>query len=63
VKATNINSREAAKRRLFGIVMAVVAVALAVVFFVGGDDRFWRLLVLFPAWGAGLGLLQAKHHT
>jgi hypothetical protein len=63
MKYANINSCEAAKRRRFGLVMVAVAGALAVVLFVGGYDRIWRLLVLLPTWAAAQGILQAYHST
>jgi fatty acid desaturase len=59
----NIGPRERRKRRLLGIVSLTVAVAVAFVLVVFGASRWWRLVVFFPLWVAGLGLLQAREKT
>jgi hypothetical protein len=46
-----------------GIVMLVVAAALGVWLLAGGAARVWRLTLLVPLWGAGLGLFQARECT
>ena len=61
--AANIGPRERRKRRLLGIVSLTAAVGLAFVLVVFGAARWWRLLVFFPLWMAGLGLLQAREKT
>ena len=63
-KPININPREAAKRRLFGFVMAIIAVAVALGLILSGDiSRWWRCAVFVPAWAAALGFLQAHYST
>lgn len=62
-EATNIGPRERRKRRLFGIVSLTVAVGVAFVLVVYGAPRWSRLVVFFPLWMAGLGLLQAREKT
>ena len=63
-KPININPREAAKRRLFGIVMTVIAVAATVGLIFSSDiSRWWRCVAFVPAWGAALGFLQAHYST
>lgn len=59
----NIGPRERRKRRLLGIVSLTVAVGVAFVLVVFGAGRWWRLVVFFPLWFAGLGLLQAREKT
>lgn len=61
--ASNIGPREQRKRRLLGIVSLVVAVGVAFVLVAFGAVRWWRLVVFFPLWMAGLGLLQAREKT
>ena len=62
-EAANIGPRERRKRRLFGIVSLTVAVGVAFVLVVYGAPRWARLVVFFPLWMAGLGLLQAREKT
>jgi uncharacterized membrane protein len=59
----NIGPRERRKRRLLGIVSLTVAVAVAFVLVSFGAPRWARLVVFFPLWMAGLGLLQARAQT
>jgi len=59
----NIGPGEAKKRLTFGIIAAVVAIVGAAVLVALGADRFWRSLLLVPAWLAGLGFLQARYRT
>ncbi len=59
----NIGPRERRKRRLLGIVSLTVGVAVAFVLVVYGVPRWERLVVFFPVWLAGLGLLQARERT
>ncbi len=62
-EATNIGPRERRKRRLMGVVSLGVGVGLAFVLVVYGAPRFSRLIIFFPIWLAGLGLLQAREKT
>lgn len=62
-EAANIGPRERRKRRLLGIVSLTVAVGVAFVLVVYGAPRWSRLVVFFPLWMAGLGLLQAREKT
>jgi len=59
----NIGPRERRKRRALGYVSLAVAVAAAFVLVVLGAPRWWRAVVFFPTWMAGLGLLQARERT
>lgn len=62
-EAINIGPRERRKRRLLGFVALTIGVGLAFVLVVTGVPRWWRLVVFFPVWLAGLGLLQAREKT
>ncbi len=59
----NIGTRERRKRRVFGIVALTVGVGLAFLLVVLGAPRWSRLVVFFPIWMAGLGLLQSREKT
>ena len=59
-EVANIGPRERRKRRLLGIVSLTVAVGVAFVLVAFGAPRWSRLVVFFPLWMAGLGLLQAR---
>jgi hypothetical protein len=59
----NIGPREQRKRRLLGIVALVVGCAAAFVLVVYAAPRASRLIVFFPLWIAGLGLMQAREKT
>ena len=61
--AINIGPREQRKRRLLGIVALTVGVGIAFVLVVAGAPRWWRVVIFFPVWMAGLGLLQAREKT
>ena len=61
--AANIGPRERNKRRLLGIVSLTVAVGAAFVLVVYDAPRWSRLVLFFPLWMAGLGLLQAREKT
>lgn len=63
VEIANIGEKERRKRRVFGIVALVIGVALAFVLVVFEAPRALRLIVFFPIWLAGLGLLQAREKT
>ena len=62
-EAVNIGPRERRKRRVLGIVALTVGVSVAFVLVVAGVPRPLRLVVFFPIWMAGLGLLQAREKT
>ena len=62
-EACNLGPRERRKRRLLGIVSLTVAVGVAFVLVAFGAPRWSRLVVFFPLWMAGLGLLQARAQT
>jgi len=62
-EAVNIGPRERRKRRVLGIVALTVGVSVAFVLVVAGAPRPFRLVVFFPIWMAGLGLLQAREKT
>lgn len=62
-EVANIGERERSKRRVLGIVALVVGVGLAFVLVVFQAPRWSRLVVFFPIWLAGLGLLQAREKT
>ena len=62
-EAANIGPRERRKRRLLGIVSLTVAVGVAFMLVSFGAPRWSRLVVFFPLWMAGLGLLQAREKT
>jgi hypothetical protein len=59
----NIGPREQRKRRVMGIVSLTVGVSLAFLLVVLGAPRLARLVVFFPVWIAGLGLLQSREKT
>ena len=54
---------EQVKRRIMGLVALTVGVGTIFVLVVNGSPRFLRLLIFFPFWIAGLGLLQAREKT
>ena len=60
MEACNIGPRERQKRRVLGFVSLTVGVGVAFVLVVYGAPRLLRLVVFFPLWLAGLGLLQAR---
>lgn len=55
----NIGPSEVRRRRLWGVVGVLVAVVVAGLHVVAGAPAPARLVVLFPLWGAAIGLLQA----
>lgn len=61
--AINIGPREQRKRRLLGFVALTVGVGLAFVLVFSAAPRWQRLLIFFPIWMAGLGLMQAREKT
>jgi hypothetical protein len=62
-EVANIGPRERSKRRVLGIVALTVGVTLAFVLVSFEAPRVLRLVVFFPIWIAGLGLLQSREQT
>ncbi|HYP01620.1 MAG TPA: hypothetical protein VER76_15625 [Pyrinomonadaceae bacterium] len=62
-EASNIGTREQRKRRLLGVVALTVGVGVAFLLVVLDAPRLLRVVVFFPIWLAGLGLLQAREKT
>ena len=62
-EAINIGPRERTKRRFMGMVALAAGVGLAFVLVVTGTPRLLRLIVFFPIWIAGLGLMQSREKT
>ena len=61
--AVNIGPREQRKRRLMGLVALTAGVATAFLLVTTDAPRALRLIVFFPIWIAGLGLMQARERT
>lgn len=61
--AGNIGPAEQRKRRVLGIVALTAGVGAAFVLVVYGAPRWSRLIIFFPIWMAGLGLMQARAKT
>ena len=59
----NIGPRERQRRLVVGVVMLGIALTLAAVLVLFGAPRVWRLLIVAPAWIAGIGLFQVKEKT
>ena len=59
----NIGPRETRKRLVFGLVMAVLAVAAGVWLLATSAPRLWRLGLFLPLWSAAVGYLQARERT
>ena len=59
----NIGPYEQRKRRILGIVALTVGVGAAFVLVVYDAPRWSRLIIFFPIWIAGLGLMQAREKT
>ena len=62
-EAINIGPREQVKRRVMGLVALTVGVGTAFMLVANGSPRPLRLIVFFPFWIAGLGLLQTREKT
>ena len=62
-EAINIGPRERRKRRLLGVVALTVGVSVAFVLVIMQAPRWSRLIIFFPIWIAGLGLMQAREKT
>ena len=61
--ATNIGPREQTKRRMLGMVALTIGVGAAFVLVIFNAPRWWRAVIFFPIWIAGLGLMQARDKT
>jgi hypothetical protein len=61
--AINIGPLEQRKRRVLGVIALTVAVGIAFVLVIYDAPRWWRLVIFFPMWIAGLGLMQAREKT
>jgi hypothetical protein len=59
-EAINIGPVERRKRRLLGVVALTVGVGVAFVLVIMQAPRWSRLVIFFPIWIAGLGLMQAR---
>lgn len=59
----NIGPLEQRKRRLLGIVALAVGVGIGFLLVAYDAPRWSRLIIFFPVWIAGLGLLQAREKT
>lgn len=60
----NLDTRGARLRGSIGVTFLVVtAAAFAAILLLGDVPRSWRLLVGLPAYGAAVGLLQARAKT
>jgi hypothetical protein len=62
-EAINIGPRERRKRRLMGVVALTVGVGLAFVLVIMQAPRWSRIIIFFPIWMAGLGLIQSREKT
>lgn len=59
----NIGPRERLKRRVMGIVFLLFGAWLAFWLISTGTPRWSRIVIFFPLWIAGLGLIQAREKT
>src|SRR5215212_5911310 len=59
----NIGPRERRKRRLMGMVALWAGVGAAFLMVAYDAPRLFRLVIFFPIWMAGLGLLQSRERT
>jgi hypothetical protein len=60
---TNITRGGRRRRLLMGVVFLAAAVGLGAALVAVGAARGWRLALMVPLWGAGLGLFQARAGT
>lgn len=58
--AINIGPRERRKRRVMGIVFLLFGAGLAFWLITAEMPRWSRIVIFFPLWIAGLGLIQAR---
>jgi len=61
--AINIGPREQTKRRMLGVVALTIGVGAAFILVIFSAPRLWRVVIFFPIWMAGLGLMQAREKT
>ena len=59
----NLDPRGTRLRGTIGLVFAVVTLVALVLVALGSLPGWWRLLVFPPAYGAAVGLLQARAKT
>jgi len=59
----NIGRRERRRRLLFGILALGLSAVLLILLQVYGADRWLRLALFGPLWGAALGIFQATEKT
>jgi fatty acid desaturase len=60
---SNISPRERKKRLISGLLAFLFALAILILLLVLGADRWWRLLLFFPFWGATIGFFQWRDKT
>lgn len=56
----NIGPAERRKRLIVGVIALSVCVGGALLLWLGGAPRSWRLLLFLPLWTAALGIFQAR---
>lgn len=61
--ATNIGPLGRRRRLRTGVAGLAVAVVVAVALTLLGTHRWWRVVVLVPAYWGGLGVVEARHKT
>ena len=59
----NISTDERRKRLIGGAVQLAVALVVFVGLWITGLDRWWRLILLVPFWGAASGFFQWREKT
>jgi hypothetical protein len=59
----NISQRERRRRLIGGAIQFAVALIVLGVFLGLGVDRWWRLVVFAPFWGAAAGFFQWRDKT
>lgn len=59
----NISPRERRRRLIGGVLQFAVALAVLAILTATGADRFWRLLLFLPFWGAATGFFQWRDKT
>ena len=59
----NIGPGERQKRRVIGIILLAVAVAILATLVAIGAGRWWRLGLLLPFLGSAIGFFQAREKT
>ena len=62
-RVRNIGPQGQRTRLIGGLVALGLGVAAAAILFFTGLSRWWRLVLFFPFWQAGLGIFQALNKT